>query len=85
MDELRDFLFDRVYIGSVAKTEHDKAAHVLKSLFTFYLEHPDKMSGEFQEPGRDVERRVCDYVAGMTDGFALRKFQEFFLPRSWTL
>ncbi|MHB8780841.1 MAG: deoxyguanosinetriphosphate triphosphohydrolase [Candidatus Geothermincolia bacterium] len=85
MDELRDFLFDRVYIGSVAKTEHDKAAHVLKSLFTFYLEHPEKMSGEFQEPGGDVERRVCDYVAGMTDGFALRKFQEFFLPRSWTL
>jgi dGTPase len=83
LDELREFLFDRVYIGSVAKQEEDKAILVLSSLFRFYLEHPEEMPEEFSGGGEDLRVRVCDYVAGMTDRYAMRKYHENFLPRVW--
>ena len=84
MDELRDFLFENVYIGSIAKTEEDKAVRVLESLARHYLGHPDEMPDEFQ-PASEDERalKVCDYVAGMTDRYALARYGQFFLPRSW--
>ncbi len=83
LSELRDFLFERVYIGSVAKLEEDKAIMVLRSLFGFYLEHPEEMPQEFRSGKDDLSVRVCDYVAGMTDRYAMRKYQEHFLPRVW--
>jgi len=84
MDELRDFLFENVYIGSIARTEEDKAVRVLESLAQYYLDHPEEMPAEYR-PGSDSERalKVCDYVAGMTDRYALTRYGEFFLPRSW--
>ena len=84
MNELREFLFDRVYIGSIAKTEEDKAIRVLQSIGEHYLEFPDQMPEEFQpKAGEDLATKVCDYVAGMTDRYALMKYNEYFLPRSW--
>jgi dGTPase len=83
-DQLREFLFEHVYIGSVAKTEEDKAVRVLGSLANYYLENPGSLPVEFA-PGTADELRVkvCDYIAGMTDRYALTKYREFFLPRSW--
>ena len=83
LDELRAFLFERVYIGSVAKEEEDKAIMVLRGLFGFYLEHPGEMPEEFRKGEENLRTRVCDYVAGMTDRFAMRKYHEYFLPRVW--
>jgi dGTPase len=83
LNELRDFLFDKVYIGSVAKQEEEKAIMVLRSLFLFYLEHPEEMPEEFRTGGEDLRIRVCDYVAGMTDRYAMRKYHEKFLPKVW--
>jgi dGTPase len=84
MNELREFLFDKVYIGSIAKTEEDKAIRVLQSLGKYYLESPDEMPQEFQPGGgEDLATKVCDYVAGMTDRYALMKYNQYFLPRSW--
>ncbi len=83
LDELRDFLFDRVYIGSVAKKEADKAVAMLRSLFSFYLQNPEEMPEEFRRGEEDLRVRVCDYVAGMTDRYATRKYQEHFLPEVW--
>lgn len=83
LNELRDFLFQRVYVGSVAKQEEDKAVVVLRSLFHYYLDHPEEMPVEFQEGEEELRVRVCDYVAGMTDRYALRKYQEIFLPKVW--
>ncbi|NPV58827.1 MAG: deoxyguanosinetriphosphate triphosphohydrolase [Actinobacteria bacterium] len=83
LDELRDFLFERVYIGSVAKEEEDKAITVLRALFGFYLEHPEEMPEEYRSGEDDIRVRVCDYVAGMTDRYAMRKYHEHFLPRVW--
>ncbi len=86
MEELRDFLFERVYIGSIAKTEEDKAVRVLKALAGYYIENPDDLPADFR-PREDEEPavRVCDYVAGMTDRYALMRYNRLFLPRSWTL
>ena len=83
LDELRSFLFDRVYIGSVAKEEEDKAILVLRSLFRFYLERPQEMPAEFRHGDENLRIRVCDYVAGMTDRYAMRKYHEHFLPHVW--
>jgi len=84
MDELREFLFDRVYIGSIAKTEEDKAVRVLQSIADHYIRNPDKLPPEFRpENEEELPVRVCDYVAGMTDRYALKKYEQFFLPRSW--
>ncbi|MHB8897093.1 MAG: deoxyguanosinetriphosphate triphosphohydrolase [Candidatus Geothermincolia bacterium] len=84
MDELRDFLFERVYIGSIAKTEEDKASRVLQALAQHYLDNPDELPAEYRpERDGDLGTCVCDYVAGMTDRYALAKYNQFFLPRSW--
>lgn len=84
MDQLRDYLFDNVYIGSVAKTEEDKAVRVLQSLAGYYLDNPGELPAEFQTEEKDeLPLKVCDYVAGMTDRYALMKYKEIFLPRSW--
>jgi dGTPase len=85
MTELRDFLFQRVYIGSVAKGEEDKAIGVLRALFQYYLEHPDELPPEFRDGEEELRVRVCDYVAGMTDRYALRMYQQRFLPRVWVV
>ncbi len=83
LDELRAFLFDRVYIGSVAKEEEGKAVTMLRNLFSFYLEHPEEMPEEFRQGEEDLRVRVCDYVAGMTDRYADSKYREHFVPRRW--
>jgi len=84
MDELREFLFANVYIGSIAKTEEDKAVRVLEALTHFYFENPDELPVEFRPlEGGTLEVKVCDYVAGMTDRYALTRYREFFLPKSW--
>ena len=83
MDELRRFLFERVYIGSVAKQEQDKAIGVLRRLFYYYMENPGEMPPEFIYDSDELTVRVIDYVAGMTDRYALRKYEKCFLPSVW--
>ncbi len=83
MDELRSFLFERVYIGSVAKREQDKAIWVLRQLFDYYMNNPGEMPHEFIYDSEPLAVRVIDYVAGMTDHYALSKFNKCFLPSVW--
>lgn len=86
MTGLRTFLFDRVYTNPVAKGEEGKAKRMLQELFNYYSVHPDNMPEEFirmVEQGEDREVVVCDYIAGMTDNYAVLKFQEAFEPMGW--
>ncbi len=84
-DSLRKFLFDRVYIGSVAKREEVKAKRIVKILYEHYLENPHLLSEELKQKVADEgkERCVVDYIAGMTDRFALKIFEEHFIPNAW--
>ncbi|MBR4131759.1 MAG: deoxyguanosinetriphosphate triphosphohydrolase [Oscillospiraceae bacterium] len=85
MDALRQFMFERVYRNPVAKGEESKARDILKSLYEYYMQHPDQLPENFR-PQLDfdgIERVVCDYVACMTDKFAIYKYEELFIPSGW--
>ena len=85
LQELRSFMFERVYRNPVAKGEETKAKDMLKRLFEFYINHPDKIPVDFQpQLSLDgMERTVCDYIAGMTDNYAVDKFSQIFIPDGW--
>ena len=79
--ELRSFLFDTVYTNPVAQGEEGKAKRMLQELFHYYMSRPEAMTEEFVQminDGEDREIVVCDYIAGMTDNYAVLKFQEAF-------
>lgn len=84
MDDLRAFLFDHVYENPHAKAEDPKAIRVLQALFDYYLEHSDELPEEFRPRQQsELPTRVCDYIAGMTDRFAIRTYQALCVPKSW--
>ena len=86
MIELRLFMFENVYKNPIAKGEEVKAKAMIEQLFYYYKEHIDLLPGKFLqmlEEGEKEERVVCDYIAGMTDQYAITKFSEYFLPQAW--
>lgn len=86
-ESLRGFMFAHVYTDPRAKGEEKKAENIVKELFGYYMEHPELLPNEYIErmwqAGQTQERSVCDYISGMTDQYAIAKFQEFFVPDSW--
>lgn len=88
MREIRDFMFERVYINPNAKGEESKAEILMETLYEYYLHHlellPQDMR-ELMEKGEPRERIVCDYVGSMTDHFAIAKYEELFIPKSWQI
>ena len=85
MEALRSFMFERVYKNPVAKGEEAKARDILKRLYEYYIAHPQALPADFQ-PQLDfdgMERTVCDYIAGMTDKYAMYKYDELFIPTAW--
>ena len=87
MHNLREFLFEAVYRNPVAKGEEGKAQELLRRLFDYYRREPDTLPPEFQEISLEegVERAVCDYIAGMTDVYAVECFNAAFIPKSWSV
>lgn len=84
-DCLRSYMFENVYIGSIAKKEESKAESLIDELFLYLLDHPSLLPLDYyQVLDQDgIERTVLDYVAGMTDRYAVKKFQEIYIPVSW--
>jgi dGTPase len=78
MTELREFMFKRVYLGLEATREHAKIELVVRSLFDHYCAHPEEIPDSI--PDGDLPRRVTDYLAGMTDRFCIRAFEELSVP-----
>ncbi|MHB8157135.1 MAG: deoxyguanosinetriphosphate triphosphohydrolase [Desulfocucumaceae bacterium] len=85
-DKLRDFMFKNVYIGSEAKKEEQKARHVVKYLYRYMVDNPEAMTAEYikRVDSTGVQRVVCDYIAGMTDRYAITQFTKLFVPRAFT-
>jgi len=85
LKELRAFMFERVYRNPVAKGEETKAKDMLKRLYEYYYNHPEAMPEDFQPQlsFEGMERTVCDYIAGMTDNYAVDKYTELFIPAGW--
>ena len=87
--DLRAFMFENVYKNPVAKGEEEKAINMVTNLYEYYWKHirllPDQFLEMLEEEGGTPERIVCDYIAGMTDTYAIKKFEEYFIPESWKI
>ena len=85
LQELRSFMFERVYRNPLAKGEESKAKEMLEKLYEYYANHPETLPEDFhpQISFDGMERTVCDYIAGMTDKYAIDKYTEIFVPMSW--
>ena len=93
MAQLREFMFERVYLGPAVRAEHAKIAAVLSRLFEHYVEHPEFLpvtpgadvaeGGSAQEAEATLARRVTDYIAGMTDRYCIREYTELQVPRAF--
>jgi dGTPase len=83
MLKLREFMFKNVYFNKVAKKEEKKAAHVIKELYKYYLEFPDELPEEYRDNEVSSEVNICDYIAGMTDRYAINVYSELFVPKPW--
>ena len=85
LKDLRSFMFERVYRNPVAKGEETKARAMLQRLYEYYIAHPEALPEDFhpQLSFDGLGRTVCDYIAGMTDNYAVDKYTEIFIPSGW--
>lgn len=86
-NKLRDFLYQTVYWRPEAKVEDEKVRFIIETLYTYFLRHPEEIPAELmaiiERRGEPVEQAVIDYIAGMTDRYALAVFKRIFVPRTW--
>ena len=80
--ELRDFLFDRVYFNPQFRDELEKTEKIISELFKYVLKNPEGHIKPYPQ-GDTLEKRAADFIAGMTDRFALSLYEKIFFPRSW--
>ena len=85
MAELKQFMFQSVYFNPLAKGEEGKAEDMICLLFDYYVKHTDKLPPEYQDilVREGAQRAVVDYIAGMTDSYAVETFGNLFIPRRW--
>ncbi len=86
MTELRDFMFEHVYLGPAVRVEHAKIANVIRRLFEHYVDHPERLPAlppGFDRGGESLARRVTDYLAGMTDRYCIREYSELEIPQAF--
>ena len=84
-NQLRDYMFEHVYLDINAKSEEGRARHIVSSLYYHFLDHPDQMSLERYEDYLSGHTKVAvkDYIAGMSDRFAVKLYSEIFIPKFW--
>lgn len=87
MMALRKFMFDHVYLNSIAKQEEGKVERMITMLYKYYEEHVDELPQEYidliERRGEPEPRVICDYISGMTDQYSISKFRELFVPQAW--
>ena len=87
VDAFHSFMYSDVYTNPVAKSEESKVEGILGGIFEYYTKHPWELPSDLQDvvSREGVDRAVCDYVSGMTDGYAMEKYGEIFIPAAWTV
>jgi dGTPase len=85
MAALRRFMFDEVYLGPAARREHAKIERVIRTLFQHYADDPGRLPDGGGAPGAGEAQRVTDYLAGMTDRYAVRAFTGLSVPDSFAV
>lgn len=84
-DDLRAFMFEKVYTNPAAKQEEYKAELLVKKLYSFFIENSNLLPQEYQDIMKktDNHRAVCDYISGMSDEYAVDLYTELFVPKFW--
>lgn len=84
-DALHEFMYEAVYLNDYAKREEKKVPHLIESLFGYYVRHPDRLPESMREIAEadGKEQAACDYIAGMTDRFAVDLYSNLFIPKAW--
>ena len=81
------FMYSDIYTNPIAKAEEGKVDGILAALYEVYVAHPEKLPADYggvlEREG--PERASCDYISGMTDGYAMEKYGELFIPFAWTV
>jgi len=83
MDEFRRFMFSSVYRAESLAPDRYKAAHIVKNLYAYYLVHTELLDGVCGLGEAALQQAVVDYIAGLTDIYAIKKFKEFYIPNVW--
>ena len=87
MKELREHMFNNLYLNPAAKSEEEKADKLITELYRYYIANIDKLPDNYKmfitEYNQAKEQVVCDYIAGMSDQYSIMKFQEIFVPKAW--
>lgn len=87
MQGLRSWMFKNVYLSDIPKAEEGRAQQLIVALYNYYMEHSEELPAEhlsmMRQRGDKKERSVCDYIAGMSDRYAIDQFLELFVPKSW--
>lgn len=86
-EQLHSFLFESVYFNPLAKAEEDKVNGIINGIYEYLLKNPDKLMGEYAliREREGVPRAAADYVAGMTDHFAVTTYSDIYIPKSWDI
>ncbi|MCH5265315.1 MAG: deoxyguanosinetriphosphate triphosphohydrolase [Lachnospiraceae bacterium] len=87
---LRSFMFERVYVNSIAKSEEGKAQYMIGQLYDYYSKHIEELPAEYvkmieDDNEQDSTRTVCDFIAGMTDRYAVMTYESLTIPRTWSV
>lgn len=85
-EELRAFMFDKVYFSGSAKGEEEKAERMLTAMYEYFIKHTDKLPATYIDllEKYSKEQTVCDYLSSMTDRYAVYMFNKIFVPKGWT-
>ena len=80
-------MYEAVYLNQKAKGEEHKVINIIEGIWEYYIMHPEKLPGDYREiqETEGLERAVCDYISGMTDGYAMEIFSKIFIPAAWTV
>ena len=86
-DKLHEFLFESVYKNPVAKSEETKVSGIVEGLIKYFFKNPEKMPEEYLKIAAEegAERAVTDYIAGMTDHYAVTVFSNIYIPKAWSI
>jgi len=82
-----NFMYEAVYYNQKAKGEESKVKGIISGIYEYYIKNPDRLPGDYKKIAETdgLGRAVCDYVAGMTDGYAMEVYSNIFIPMSWTV
>lgn len=86
-DQFHDFMYEAVYLNPKAKSEESKVDGIISGIWEYYIHNPDQLPDDYrvihEEEG--LERAVCDYISGMTDGYAMEVYSKIFIPAAWSV